>query len=164
VAPAAHSTKRRRGSTIMAFWQTPQSKGLITPPRPIYAGVVNYEVAEFTVSADFTAASDVLELTMLPAGAVPVRATLIGEGLGAINADIGFMSGTFGDVDDTRTVGDELFNGTSVNDNEADATALTLRAISSDRTKHRPIGATLSGDVAAGAAKKLTFIMEYVAA
>lgn len=140
--------------------QTKAALGIETPPVPYSSGMVAAAIFEHTFTTAFTAASDKLELGVLPAGARVIGATLIGEGLGAITADVGIMSGEPGVEDDTRTVGTDFFNDQSVNDTEADAATGTVIAIATGGT-HRSIGATLSGDVAAGAAKKLKMVLQY---
>lgn len=108
-----------------------------------------------------TANTDKVELGMLPAEAQIVGATIIGEGLGAVTANVGIMSGDFGSSDNTRTVGTQLFSAQSVNDTEANATRKNCLAVAPAST-HRSIGATLSANVVAGAGKKLTLVLEYV--
>lgn len=146
----------------MSLKQTDFAYGREQQPTGYAFGAVCAVILEHTFTEDFTAATDVLELGCLPGGAQVVSATLIGEGLGAITADIGTMDGKAGENDDSRALTtDLLFDGVSVNDNEAAATQLTCLGIA--RTPdHRGLGATLSGDVAAGAAKKLTVIVEYI--
>lgn len=133
------------------------------------AAVSSYEVG-CTITQTFvmpltsvgvTAAADKIELGMLPAEAQIVGATLIGEGLGAITASVGIMSGDFGSSDNARTVGTQLFSAQSVNDTEANATRKNCLAVA-PTSGHRSIGATLSANVVAGAGKKLTLVLEYV--
>lgn len=140
--------------------QTKTAKGLNTPPVPYQAGQEMVAVFEHTFNAAFTAASDKIELGLLPGGAILTGATVIGEGLGVNTADVGFMSGEPGDNDDTRAVGTEFFDDQSVNDTEQAMTAAAAKNLAADQS-HRGIGATLSADVAAGAAKKLTLVIRY---
>lgn len=144
----------------MALKQTEMGKGRETPAIGYAHGALCVAVSTYTFTETFTAASDKLEMGVLPAGARPVRASLIGEGLGAITADLGFMSGEWGSNDDTRTVGDELIDAESVNDAVAEAGLLACKNIAAAET-HRALGVVLSGNVAAGAAKKLTLVLEY---
>lgn len=144
----------------MALKQTEMGKRRETPATGYVHGALMVATSTFTFNQAFTAASDKLEMGVLPAGARPVRASLIGEGLGAITADLGFITGEWGDNDDTRTVGDELIDAGSVNDAVAEAGALNCKNIAASN-EHRPLGVVLSGDVAAGAAKKLTLVLEY---
>jgi hypothetical protein len=85
---------------------------------------------------------------------------VLGEGVGAVNVTVGFMSGEPGVVDDARTVGNQLISAVSVNDTVATATLQALRAITPTET-HRAIGATLSGNVGANASRRLTLVMDY---
>ena len=145
----------------MAILQSDYAKFIKEPPTIGHAGVVQAVAFEYSFASQaLTAASDIVEIGFLPALAKPHRARLIGEGLGAITADVGLMSGTVGDNVSVRTSGDELFDGTSVNDAEAEATALEIRAIAAS-TAHRSIGVKFSGNIAAGAGKKVTVILEY---
>lgn len=144
----------------MALKQTEMGKRRETPATGYVHGCLMVATSTYTFNAAFTAAADKIEMGVLPAGARPVRAILIGEGVGVITADLGFMSGAWGDNDDTRTVGAELIDGVSVNDAVAEATALACKNIAA-ANDHRALGVVLSGDVAAGAAKKLTLVLEY---
>ena len=116
---------------------------------------------KYNFDAAYTAATDEIEMGFLPAGAQITRLTVIGNGVGAVTAKVGWMSGTFGDVDTARTVGSEFFATQSVNDTEASVDADVLHAIAPDANTHRPIGLTLSADVAAGSAKYVQVIIEY---
>lgn len=147
----------------MALFQSRHALGQETAPVVYGAGTVTAAVFTHTFTANFTAAADILELGMIPADCRIVAATVIGEGLGAINATVGVMTGEFGAKDGTRTTGNQLFNAQSVNDTEANATRKNCLAIAAS-DKHRGIGVTLSGNVTAGAAKKITLVVEYIAA
>lgn len=144
----------------MALKQTEMGKRRETPATGYVHGCLMVATSTYTFNAAFTAATDKIEMGVLPAGARPVRARLIGDGVGAVTADLGFMSGAWGDNDDTRTVGAEMIDGVTVNDAVAESTDQECLAIEA-ANDHRGIGVVLSGDVAAGAAKKLTLILEY---
>lgn len=141
------------------------SRAAKTTAAPIagQSGTVMKAVFEHTFTNAFTAATDILEIGLMPAHARVVGATVIGAGFGgAITADVGLMTGDQGSNDDTRTLtGTEFFNDADVNGAEADMTTAAALAVSQDQ-KHRGIGVELSADVAAGAAKKLTLVLEYV--
>lgn len=141
------------------------SRAAKTTAAPIagQSGTVMKAVFEHTFTTAFTAATDILEIGLMPAHARVVGATVIGAGFGgAITADVGLMTGDQGANDDTRTLtGTEFFNDADVNGAEADMTTAAALAVSQDQ-KHRGIGVELSADVAAGAAKKLTLVLEYV--
>ncbi|WP_417724566.1 hypothetical protein [Salipiger sp.] len=137
------------------------------PPTALQSGVVAAVIFTHTFTAakgDFTAASDILEIGMLPAGCRPISATLIGDGFGAITADVGFMTGQPGaatnDDGSARTSADELFDGVSVNDAENAATKATLLAISPSAA-HRSIGVKLSGNVVADGSQTVTVLVQY---
>lgn len=141
------------------------SRAAKTTAAPIagQSGTVMKAVFEHTFTSAFTAATDILEIGLMPAHARVVGATVIGAGFGvAITADVGLMTGDQGANDDTRTLtGTEFFNDANVNGNEVDMTTAAALAISQEQ-KHRGIGVELSVDVAAGPAKKLTLVLEYV--
>lgn len=145
----------------MAIKQSEMAKRRETPPSGYVHGARMVAISSYVFSELFTAASDKLELGILPADTQPVAARLIGENLGAVNAVLGIMTGEPGDPDNARTVGNELFAATSVETNPADATTLAcLKIAPSD--KHRSIGVTLSGNITAAANKKLTLVLEYI--
>lgn len=133
-----------------------------SPPRPEQHGTEMVAIFEYTFTTGFTTATDVIEFGLLPAGARVTGATLIGAGLGANTADVGTLDGEPGANDDTRALTtDLLFDDESVNDTEGDATTATCLAIPKS-DKHRGIGAHISADIAAGAAKKLTLVLRYI--
>lgn len=134
------------------------------------AALVNYQAgvsctAVFTfdfATEGLTAASDRVEMGMLPADAQLIGLAVVGTaGLGAITATVGIMDGEFGDASDARTVATALITAQSVNGTEGGATRAACLGVAPAAT-HRSIGATLSGNVAAGANKRLTVIAEYV--
>jgi hypothetical protein len=136
--------------------------GRANQPVGYSSGLVCAAILTYDFPVDFTSADDVLEIGFVPGGAQIVGATLIGEGLGAITADIGVLDGEAGEPDANRALTTDLiFDGVSVNDNEAPATVLDCLAVG--RTNdHRGLGVTLSGNVTAGAGKKLTVVLHYV--
>ena len=146
----------------MALFQSETAKRRETPPTGYVSGSVQCAIFTYTFNEDFDASDDVLEIGFLPANTIPVRARLVPEGLTASNtADVGFMSGEPGDPDPTRTSGDELFDGVAAVAAEAAAAAVDLLAVTRAET-HRAIGVKMTQDIAAGAAKKITLILEYV--
>lgn len=149
----------------MTMFKTAHAKGRVTPPVSYARGQQMTAIFEYVFDADYTAASDIIELGVLPGTARVTGATLIGEGLGATTADVGLMTGQPGEAVDAegsqRALTDDLiFDAVSVDDNEADAAALTCLGLGTAED-HRAIGATLSADVTAGAAKKLTVVLHY---
>jgi hypothetical protein len=146
----------------MTTFQTQNATGRKATPTAYQAGIVTSAVFEYTFDADYTAATDVIELGLLPAGTQVVGATVIGAGLGATTADIGIMTGEPSDATSERTVGDELFDAISVNNNEANADLADCLAVAPYQA-HRAIGATIAANVSAGAAKKLTVKIDFIA-
>ena len=149
----------------MTQFQTDHAKGRFTPPVAYGAGHEMVAVYEYTFDRDYTAASDIIELGPLPGTAKITGATLIGEGLGSTTANVGIMTGEPSEDLDAEgaqraLTADLLFDGVSVNNNEAEAAALTCMGIAK-ASDHRGIGATIAGNVAAGAAKKLTLVLRY---
>jgi hypothetical protein len=145
----------------MATFQSSAAKGQAATPSAYQAGIVTTAIFEYTFTAAYVAATDVIELGLLPADTQIVGATVIGTGLGATTADIGLMSGTPSDYTSERTVGDELFDGTSVNNATANATLADCLAVPRSNA-HRSIGAKIAANVAAGSAK-LTVKIDYIA-
>jgi hypothetical protein len=146
----------------MAIFQSSAAKGQAATPSAYQAGIVTTAIFEYTFTADYATATDVIELGLLPADTQIVGATVIAAGLGATTADIGIMTGTPGDTVAERTVGAELFNDTSVNNATDDATLAECLAVARSNA-HRAIGAKVAANVAAGAAKKLTVKIDYIA-
>lgn len=146
----------------MAIKQSTAAKGQAATPSAYSAGIVTTAIYHYDFTEAFTAASDKLELGTLLADTQIVGATVIGLGLGDITADVGLMSGTPGSTDNARTVGDDLFDAADVDDAEADATLSDCLAVARSNA-HRSIGAVLSGNVAAGANKRLTLRIDYIA-
>jgi hypothetical protein len=146
----------------MALFQSEVAKRRETPPTGYVAGTRMTAIFTYTFSASFTAASDKLEIGLLPADTQIVNVKMIPEGLTASNTvDVGFMSGTPGDPDDARTVGDEIFDGAAAVNTDIDAPPRDLLAIARS-TSHRAIGVTCTENITGGAAKKLTLIVDYV--
>lgn len=145
----------------MTLKQTDHAYGRSQQPTDYSFGAVCSAVFEFTFSDAFTAASDIVELGFVPGGAQIVGATIIGEGLATLTADVGIMDGDAGEADDDRDLtATLLFDGVSVADNEADATRAACLAIARD-SNHRGLGLKLSGNVAAGT-DKVTVVLEYI--
>ncbi|RBO54655.1 hypothetical protein DSD19_04570 [Rhodovulum sp. BSW8] len=149
----------------MTMFKTPYAKGLLTPPTPYVAGAEMVAIYTFAFTKAYSAATDIIELGPLPGGAKLTGATLIGDGLGALTADVGLMTGESGALADSE--GSQralttalLFDAASVNDNESNATLGACLGIPAEIAA-RGIGATLSGNVAAGAAKTLTLLLRY---
>jgi hypothetical protein len=145
----------------MATFQSSAAKGQAATPSAYQAGIVTTAIFEYTFTAAYATATDVIELGILPAETQIIGATVIGTGLGATTADIGLMTGTPGDTVAERTVGAQLFDDTSVNNATANATLANCLAVPRSNA-HRAIGAKIAANVAAGSAK-LTVKIDYVA-
>lgn len=145
----------------MAIFQSSAAKGQVATPSAYQAGIVTTAIFEYTFTAAYVTATDVIELGLLPADTQIVGATIIGTGLGATTADIGIMTGAPGDTVAERTVGAEIFNDTSVNNATANAALANCLAVPRAAT-HRAIGAKVAANVAAGSAK-LTVKIDYIA-
>lgn len=127
---------------------------------PDCAGEEVFELFEHTFSEAFTAASDTLEIGVIPATAQLTDMVVIGEGLATTTADIGIMAGAVGDKESVRAVGTELGSAIDVADKETRVPLKTCLAAGQDNTKHRSIGVKLSADVAAGS-DKITVAVRY---
>lgn len=146
----------------MTVLQSYAGRGLETPPTSRESGERMAGLFSFTFDKlAYNTATDQIELGVLPADAQIIGAHVIGENLGAITANVGIMTGTLGDPTVVRTVGTELFAAQSVNNAEAAATKLACLAIARS-PNHRALGATLSGNVAIAANKKITLLIEYI--
>lgn len=146
----------------MTVFQSSVAKGQAATPSAYQAGIVTTAIFEHVFNQSYVAATDVIELGLLPAETQIIGATVIGAELGATTANIGIMTGTPGDTVGVRTVGSQLFAATNVNNATADATLANCLSVDRANT-HRAIGATIAANVAAGAAKKLTVKIDYIA-
>lgn len=134
-----------------------------TATRPIFAGhaASNRFFYEFTAAS---AANDIIDLGVLPAGATVTRALIFTEGVfAAATADVGIMSGEIGSTDGGRTCGNEIFAA-------ADLVAAGTAAITATKpaafliapaTTDRSIGCKVSAIQAAASGKKVHLILEY---
>jgi hypothetical protein len=127
-------------------------------PVPNKAGVV----CEIIVTHTFTeavAATDVLELVPLGAGNRILSVDISSENVGAINLGVGFMSGTPGDTDPTRTCGTQLFAAQAANT----AAAMTLTNVAGLTVSNdaRSIGVVPAAEITAAANKKLHLRIRY---
>lgn len=148
----------------MAIVQSAAAKGKETPPAAYQAGIRTTAIFAHTFSAAFTAASDKLEIGLIPANVQVVAAQVFGDNLGAITADVGLMTGTPGDPDNARTVGTELFNDQSVADGTIGAAGIETCLAIPRSDAHRGLGVTLSGNVAAPlAGKRIVVAIDYIA-
>lgn len=142
------------------LFQSKTAKRRTTPPVPYQAGMVAFALFEHTFTQAFTAATDILELGVLPAGAKLVSATLISEGLAATTAiDVGLLTGEAGEYDESRDIGDEIFTAAALNA-EVDATLVKCLSFA-PADAHRGIGVTLTQNQTAGAGKSIRLAIQY---
>lgn len=104
--------------------------------------------------------TDVLELFALPAGCRFLSFEYAAENIGAINANIGFMTGVPGDNVTARTSGTELVSAGSLNTTGAEVTIATLAAIAST-SDNRSIGLVPAANITAASNKKLHLRVRY---
>lgn len=139
----------------MALVQSNIALGVVTVPQAFTSGAVVAYRASFTVPAGVTvAATDVLELAILPADHIILDATLIAEGdFDGATADVGIMTGEVGEEDNTRTSGDEIFDGAALTGfvRVASNEGLLVDPTDTDRS----IGVKFSADVV-GAGQTIT--------
>ena len=148
----------------MALKQTEWATGQRATASACRAGDAMVMELTYTIKDGETLAStDKVELGLLPAFHHIVNATLVNDALGGTTTlDVGIMSGSVGEKDDTRTVGNELFDGADVA--TAAATPMTsatgFRLESTDN--HRSIGMTPSANVSAsGSDLAVTLVVVY---
>lgn len=98
-----------------AFIQSNYAKGTISPPYPSHSGeTISHRFA--IVAAATLALGDIIELAVIPPNCRVVDIVLDVDKLDdheteTISLDVGLMSGNWGVNDDTRTCGDEFFDG-----------------------------------------------------
>ncbi|GGE24261.1 hypothetical protein SAMN05421774_10865 [Gemmobacter megaterium] len=147
----------------MATKQSTYFKGNARTPIPVpnKAGVV----CEVIITHTFTEAvadTDVLELAPLAAGNRILAVDVATENLGAITLDVGFMSGTPGDVESARSCGAELFNDQAAGTPAAKPLiGIVGLAVAGE---HRSIGVVPSAAITPAANKKLHLRLRYASA
>ena len=141
---------------------TKQNKTFLrTVNAPLGAMAGQIIVAHFPFSlTDGLPNGDVLEVGLLPAGHKLHTAILSTTGIAATaTVDCGFLSGTAGDLENTRTLGTEIAAASTKNTVvPVTANALVALAVSN---KDRGLGIKLSAAEAAGAGKSGYLIVEY---
>jgi hypothetical protein len=131
-----------------------------TVPTGLQAGCVMVASFKHVFSTAFTAATDILELGVIPAHAKLIRATLIGTGLATLTADVGVMDGDALEEDDTRALtGTLIANDADIAGAVAEVGPGALAAFTKANAD-RGLGVTLSGDVSAGT-DSIEVIIEY---
>jgi hypothetical protein len=110
-------------------------------------------------------AANILELGILPANSKIVNALMFTENdHGALTVNVGIMSGTVGDPDPARTLGNELFAAQALTTAHTAIVSSTKPAmvILAAATSDRSIGLQISGNLAAVAGQKIHLIVNCV--
>lgn len=145
----------------MAIYQTDTAKGFKEVAQPTIHGGIYTAKFVLPLTALTLAATDVVEIGKLPMYCVPRRVTVLPAAIGAgVNLNAGFMTGAIGAPDPTRTVGTEIVSAGAINATAVEADLYKLDAIQ-PVAYDRAIGLQVSADVAAGAGKSITVIMDY---
>lgn len=115
-------------------------------PVSAEAGNVVCETYEFYVNANI-AAGDIVEIAVLPSYHTVVDAVLVAEDFTGGTANVGLMSGAVSSTDESRTVGNELFEGAALGDpiRMTKADGFLIKPVEGDRS----IGITFPGGVTA---------------
>ena len=138
----------------MTAFQTPYMTGIKSLPLNFTAGTRVDVLQTFVLDADFTAASDHLELAILPPDVKIVGAAVECEGITeTVNYTLGFLD------DDETTVGTELIAATS--DATAASALLSKLAAIAASAEDRIIALDLSGDVTGAGTKKINVLLSY---
>ncbi|MND20863.1 hypothetical protein D3C76_47990 [compost metagenome] len=147
----------------MATQQSAWAKGNRQTVRPQTAGAVHTQLFSFTCSANVET-TDIIELGELMPFARVCDAIVFTEGtFTGITADIGLMSGNFGDKDSVRTSGNELFAAADLAAAGTAIVRLSKKDMLSLATTEasRGIGVKVSAQVAGAATKKIHLLLSY---
>lgn len=125
-----------------------------TLPQPHRKGETLTVLFTHTFNTAVTTA-DVLELVEIPPYAQIVGFEYASANIGAINVDIGIMSGTPGSTDASRTVGDEIVSAASIG-TAAVVGVATLGAIAVNGESKVSIGLQPASNITAAANKTVT--------
>ena len=143
----------------MALKQSAWAQGIVQTPRPQTHGAVHTALFVFNVSSAL-AAADVVEIGELPPFARITDARVFTEGtFTGITANVGIITGEYGEQDDARTVDDIIFSGADLAESArmTSTDALLLPAAETPRG----IGVKVSGSVPAAAGKKIYVQLSY---
>lgn len=147
----------------MSTKQTAFFKGNARAPMPSPFKAGDGHTVIFThVFTEDVAATDILEVLPIPPGCRVAAIDFVTENVGAINLNIGWMSGVSGDPVTVRTVGSEFFAAAAAN-TAASAALLTLINAGAVSQEPRSIGIAPAALIAAGATKKLHIRVQFVA-
>jgi hypothetical protein len=146
----------------MALFQAPAVKSRREYPATGYqSGQVLAAVLDHVFTEDFTAASDVLEIGLLPAGAKLLSAELITGALGAGNtATLSVMDGAYADKDGTRAADTDIATGLAAHSAATPVDTADLLALAPEE-KHRGLGLEMSENITAGATKTVKMLITY---
>lgn len=146
----------------MALFQAPAVASRRTYPSTAYqAGQVVSAVFAATLTANFTAATDILEIGLLPAGAQLLSAELITATLATSNtATLSVMDGDYGDNDATRAAATDIEAGVVATAAESKLDTSSCLALAPANT-HRSLGLEMSQDITGGATKTVQLVITY---
>jgi len=138
----------------MSTKQSTAFKGNARTPIPTPHKAGDAQTYLFThVFNEAVLTTDVLELfPVFPNGKI-VQFDYATENIGAINLNIGFLTGTPGDVVSARTCGSEFFAATAAN-TPSEAALLTLAAVA-ESADVKSIGLVPAANITAAANKKI---------
>jgi hypothetical protein len=135
----------------MALIQSLQAQEREPVAVVLTAGVETVNIYDVDLSAGLTAASDEVEVALLPANAKLTGITVIGASTGSgETVDVGIMSGEWRDTGD-RTIATVLMNDVTIHNTSAVGAVDTLTDVAMS-DKNRSIGMTFSANIAAGSA------------
>lgn len=147
----------------MTIHQSEWAKGNRQAVRPQTAGSVHTQLFSITLNQTVET-TDIIEIGELLPFARVSDAILFTDGtFTGITADIGLMSGAFGDAESARTSGNELFAAADL----AAAGTAVVRLSKEDMLKlgtleaSRGIGIKVSGQVAGASTKKIYLLLSY---
>jgi hypothetical protein len=145
----------------MALIQSLQAQEREPVAVVLTAGVETVNIYDVDLSAGLTAASDEVEVALLPANAKLTGITVIGASTGSgETADVGIMSGEWRDTGD-RTLDSVLMNDVTIHNTSAVGAVDTLTDVAMS-DKNRSIGMTFSADIAAGSGKSVKMIVRTI--
>lgn len=147
----------------MSIVQSAWAKGNRQSVRPQSAGAVHSQLFSITLSSTVET-SDIIEIGELPPFARVCDAMIFTEGtFTGITADVGLMSGTYGDAQSTRTADNKLFAAADLAAGGTAVVRLSKKDMLLEPTVEasRGIGIVLSGQVAGASTKKIHLLLSY---
>ena len=129
-------------------------------PRPQSAGALHFAKFTHVFDVAYTAAGNILEMGVLPPYAKIAGYKIIPEGaFGGVTFSAGILSGILG-ADGARVQGTELAAAATALTDAIDGVVPAAFDLANSELE-RGFGLTLSGDVAASAAKKIHLLLQY---